>query len=211
MKRFQPPSNVTVVVQVGPFAQYLPQCLDSLLEQSHAPHQIVVTDLNDDQLQPSAKPFMRYVTPMEHFRSPAWKRTWVRTDYLLPLSAQDWLSPTALEALELVLDMREHTGLVHARAWIGNSGHWQKGFESSCVMPPALLIRCAALSSSALTPEVLAQVHTGGALSLLQPGWSIYHIPHPLGYHRLIPHHNPTLVARTPGSVASWWRSAYGP
>jgi hypothetical protein len=186
MKHFQPRGAVTAVVFAGAMAAYLPQCLESLLEQSQAPQQIVLISPGHAHLPVSALPLLRYVTHVDGRAWNAWRKAEasVRTPYLLPLWAHDELYATALEALELVLDVRSHTGMVQAQASTQRNvvGKCPEGALTSSVT----LLRCAAMRQNTSMQDVFARSRTDQHIFLLQPGWPVFTITHYLAYHHLV-------------------------
>ncbi|PSR20831.1 MAG: hypothetical protein C7B45_13155 [Sulfobacillus acidophilus] len=186
MKRFQLPSPITVVVRTNANAGYLPQCLESLLEQSQAPQQIVLLGPLRSNLPSAVLPFLRYVTCVDEQAFDAWTQVsdQIRTPYLMPLTAHDELSPTALEALELVLDVRKGTGLVRAQ-FFGHTATPKINNRVATVETPLSLLRRAAMRDSASLQQVFRCWANRQESALLQSPWSIFTVPHTLAWRHL--------------------------
>lgn len=206
MIRFSEPSNVTVIVLHNQRHALINQCLESLLEQTQRPADILVIDHGATNGAPKMikpyLPYIRYWGPHQPL-SPRGDGglCQLRTDYLLVLQSDDWLAPTALEALAVILDTHPELAVAFAARWEIESSNNQPPTikrtverfaycdprslltSDNLVLAPAVLLRVAALKETGSLP-LSGSDHEAVYRALAQNGWGFFGIPHPLGYHR---------------------------
>lgn len=167
MNRFREPSDVTAFVAGGAQAD-LTVTLESLFEQSHPPDQIIVVGS-------TAHPYRSLVTSLT-WDSPDVRRVLVstsrlyRTPYIMAMAAGDRIHSTAVEALELVLDVRQDVDWVCA---------FPSNAEGSSRHLPGALYRRDSLLTMGV-PNVIALLDAEAQQRLLDQG-GFYRVPHSLG------------------------------
>jgi len=118
-------STIAVSVTTYDYAKYLPQCLDSILSQTKKANEIFVVD--DASMDNTQKIIKKYKNKVNYIRfdknygivcktyNEGLKRA--KSDYLLWISADDWLHPKMLEKEARVLDQNPDIGMVYAQAY----------------------------------------------------------------------------------------------
>lgn len=105
-----PVGKTTVVITAHNYGRYVAQCIDSVLEQSRPPAQVVVVD--DASEDDTAAILSSYIPKIEchrvEFKSAQRARNFglrlATTEYVLFLDADDYLAPMAIEKFEEALD-----------------------------------------------------------------------------------------------------------
>ncbi len=125
-------SRVDVIVPCYNYARYLPTCLNSVLNQSHSDvHVLVIDDASTDATSAVAAEYAardKRVEVRRHSSNCGNIATynegleWASGDYLLLLSADDWLTPGALARAAYVLDSRPEVGLTCGGAVVVEQG-----------------------------------------------------------------------------------------
>lgn len=118
-------ATTTVFVPTYNYARYLPQCLESILSQTRKPDQIFVVD--DCSTDNTAKVMKQYRGKVGYIRHKKRSGNSVVTfntglqnahgDYVLFVSADDWLAPKILEKEAAILDENPLIALVYAQAF----------------------------------------------------------------------------------------------
>jgi hypothetical protein len=187
MNRFRLPSDVSVIVRQDHITRDVGQTLESLLEQTHPPRTILVF-LPDHVPGPlsALRPYLPYVKCC----SPTSLASLPLRDigpYLMTVHGGEWLTATALEALELVLDVHDDVALVHG-AW-GTQGYTAHSGPSTArgkyratpatrIQGPAVLYRCPA----SRPVDAIRMAREEWWRHLGKQNQCFYNIPHLLGY-----------------------------
>lgn len=184
MIRFSPPSKVTVIVETDQH-DYLVDSLESLLEQTHRPAEILVSPRNPDaEVVRAIKPYLRFVTIVEPLQNR------VRTPYVAIMPSRQWFAATALEALETVLDLHPDLAAVHAERWelsgqdapirtrtVPRFGK-HDALDSHTILSPAALFR--------IIPGTRFETSMRATWNhLARFSGTCFGIPHPLGFCRV--------------------------
>ncbi|MCY0878518.1 MAG: hypothetical protein OWU84_06230 [Firmicutes bacterium] len=184
MNRFRLPSKVLALVRQTHPTDDLSLTLESLLEQTHRPETVVVC-LADPAFTPSAalRPYLPYVhccSPQSLTALPSR----ALGSYLMILEAGESLRATAIEALELVLDLHSEVALVHAappsshQVPFTDAGGKYRPASTAGVVGPAVLSRLPEEHAQ----DALAMPREEYWQRLLREGHLFYAIRHPLGW-----------------------------
>ncbi len=205
MIRFAEPSKVTVVIPTYRHEQFIIQCLESVLEQTHRPADIVIiNDGSPDRTAEVLRPYLRYIRYFEQDNQGVSRTvnrglSLVRTDYVTVLASDDWLCPTALEALELVLDTHRDIVLAHANRWEVSDGKREVSqnaeplgkyepistlISANSVLAPAVMVRTEPLIEVGPIADFPFCQDWAAYLQLALKGWKFFRISAPLGYYR---------------------------
>ncbi len=221
MNQVVAPSKVTVVVPTYGHEQFIAQCLDSLLNQSQHPAEIIVIndgspDRTDEVIAPYL-PFIRYYPQSNHGLAATLNRglSMVESDYVMFLGSDDWLCPTALEDLAQILDAHPDVGVVHANRWkVDQHGAelenrdipWHGRYdampslsERNYIYSPAIMLRIRARSNVGFIPDFPYCRDWAAFMILALQGWKFYGMAQPLGYYRR--HANNTTHARHSNAI----------
>src|SRR3989338_4716382 len=117
-------STISVFVACYNYGRFLEKCLGSILAQTRPADEILmIDDCSEDNTRAVAKKFrgkIRYVRNPKNLGS---SKTFnlgpklAKGDYILALSADDWLAPAMLAKEAAVLDNHPEIGLVYAQAY----------------------------------------------------------------------------------------------
>ncbi|MCY0899378.1 MAG: hypothetical protein OWU33_10675 [Firmicutes bacterium] len=187
MNRFRLPSDVSVIVRHDNTAMNVGQTLESLMEQTHPPRTILV--LVPDHLSgplSDLRPYLPYVkccSPTSLASLPLREIG----PYLMSVHSGEWLTATALEALELVLDVHDEVALVHG-AWGIQGGTAStvpstprgkyRATPATHIQGPAVLCRTPASRPF----DVIRMAREEWWHHLGKQNHCFYNIPHLLGY-----------------------------
>ena len=119
-------SSVDVIVPCYRYGRFLNECVESVLTQSHRDLRVlIIDDASPDDSADVARRLAEadarvtarsHVTNMGHIATYNEGIEWTSGDYLLLLSADDYLLPGALERAVAVLDANPEVGFVFGRA-----------------------------------------------------------------------------------------------
>lgn len=120
---YKPMSKITVVVATYNYAHYLPKCLDSILSQTRKVAEIlVIDDYSSDNTLKVIKKYKGKIKYIRHKKNLGNIRTYnhgileAKGNYILILSADDWLNPTIIEKEATILDKHHQVGLVYSQS-----------------------------------------------------------------------------------------------
>jgi GT2 family glycosyltransferase len=118
-------SRVDVIVPCYKYGQFLPDCLDSILEQEGVDVRVLIIDdaSPDDSAEVGARlagqdrrvEFRRHARNLGHIRTYNEGLEWAEAVYCLLLSADDLLAPGALARAARIMDDHPEVGFVYGR------------------------------------------------------------------------------------------------
>jgi glycosyltransferase involved in cell wall biosynthesis len=124
-------SCVDVIVPCYKYAHYLRQCVESVLAQSHCDFRVlIIDDCSPDHTEEVAQAlvaqdgrvaYRRHESNCGHIATYNEGLAWAERDYVLLLSADDFLTPGALERAVRLLDENPKVGMVHGDAIVFSS------------------------------------------------------------------------------------------
>lgn len=199
-------SKVTVVMPTYGHAAYIRQALDSVMAQSLAPDDvIVINDGSDDDTDAQVQPYLhgvRYIKRPHRGIADTLNEAnrLVHTDYILYLASDDWLTPDAIETLQLVLEKHPGVGVVHANRLKvddnlralpdGKIPHDGPYLDMELMLTwyttysPAILCRRDAVLSAGPIPDYPYCQDWWLWISIALQGWSFFGVNSVLGYYR---------------------------
>lgn len=117
-------SKISVFVACYNYGRFLEKCLQSILSQTRKADEIlVIDDCSTDNTPEIAKRFKKKITYIRHPKNLGSSKTFnigpklAKGDYILAISADDWLAPTMLEKEAAILDKNRKVGLVYSLAY----------------------------------------------------------------------------------------------
>lgn len=118
-------STISVAVTTYNYEKYLPQCLKSIFSQTRLPNEILVVDDcssdNTEKIMKNYKNKVKYIRFKKNHGivcktyNKGLKKA--KGDYLLWISADDWLHPEILEREAKILDTHPNIGMVYSQAY----------------------------------------------------------------------------------------------
>jgi glycosyltransferase involved in cell wall biosynthesis len=124
-------SCVDVIVPCYNYSHYLRQCVESVLAQSHGDFRVlIIDDCSSDNTEEVARglvaqdrrvAYRRHESNRGHIATYNEGIEWAAKDYVLLLSADDLLTPGALERAVRLLDENPKVGMVHGDAIVFSS------------------------------------------------------------------------------------------
>lgn len=122
-------SKISVFVACYNYGRFLPKCLNSILNQTRKTDEIlVVDDASTDNTPEIIKPYLGKVKYIRHKKNIGSQKmfnvgvTIAKGDYILAISADDWLRPQMLEKEASILDRNPEVGLVYSQAFTVEQG-----------------------------------------------------------------------------------------
>lgn len=117
-------TKVTVFVPTYNYAKYLPQCLNSILQQTRKVDEIlIIDDCSQDNTQSVIKKYKHKVTFIKHPVNIGSIKTFnegfrkAKGDYIMMLSADDWINRKTIEKEALILDSNPDVAMVYSQAF----------------------------------------------------------------------------------------------
>lgn len=225
-------SKISVIVSTYNYAQYFPKCLDSTLSQTRKPDEVlVIDDCSIDNTAEIIKPYGQKVCYLRH------KRNWgnvCRTfnqgikkahgDYILIISADDWLRIDMLEREAAILDTNPEVGLVYAQtftvkgiqkervihspagktSYIGRGQDFELLLTSGNFIPaPTVLVRKNVYRKLGLFDVNLPLTADYDMWIRIARNYSLAYIAEPLAYYRV---HGKNIHLMKKGSKKGWRR-----
>ena len=122
-------SKISVFVACYNYGRFLEKCLQSILSQTRKADEIlVIDDCSTDNTPEIAKKFKKKITYIRQPKNLGSSKTFnigpkmAKGDYILALSADDWLQPSMLEKEAAVLDQYPAVGLVYSQCYTVQGG-----------------------------------------------------------------------------------------
>lgn len=117
-------SKISVFVACYNYGRFLEKCLQSILFQTRKADEIlVIDDCSTDNTPQVAKKFKGKIRYIRHAKNLGSSKTFnigpkmAKGDYILALSADDWLEPSILEKEAEILDQYPAVGLVYSQSY----------------------------------------------------------------------------------------------
>lgn len=118
-------SEVSVIVPSYNQAPFISDCISSILTQTKKPHEIIVVDdASTDNTVEVIKPYftkIKFILNRKNFGAFSFTSNigikQATGDYILIVSADDWLAPTILEEEAAILDKNPEIALVYSQAF----------------------------------------------------------------------------------------------
>lgn len=193
--------KASIIIPCYKQAQYLPQCLESALSQTHRDTEVIV--VNDDSPDDTAEIAQSWGTRGVKLVNkvngglPNARNSGVLNstgDVLLPLDADDWIEPTYLE--RTIPLMRTNVGIVAVRCqyFEGATDYWKTpGFPTleliriaNCIPVCALIRREAFLETGGYAGRMVGGFEDWGLwLDILSRGWKCAVLDEPLFHYRV--------------------------
>lgn len=190
------PSIVTVIIPVGPgHGQYVIDAIDSLIAQTHQNWRVIVVN-DSGTVLPWLPPFVKVIETGGN-AGPARARNLgiaaTNTHLFLPLDADDYLQPDALEIMLAAWHAAEGRSYVYSDFIVQETGEVSKMQDFTCEG----LAKKAIHSVTALYPKA-AWLEVGGfdekldswedwdfVIAIADKGYCGVHVPHALFYYRM--------------------------
>lgn len=203
--------TISVLIPSYGHARYIQQTLESLLQQTRPPLEIiVVNDGSPDDTASAVQSYLDRITYVEQSNQGLVKTlnrgiALCRGDYILVIASDDWLAPNALELLGVALDKYPDVGLVHSAITVvdmdgqtypnakvatslsGKHREVAKLITANYISAPTALVRKTALVEAGPFENFTYSQDWAMWLAIVLRGWGMYGVAEPVAFYRRHP------------------------